>query len=173
MIIVVKNVRLLRFINKIRMKTYRLLFVCLGNICRSPAAENILRYLLQGNQDVFVDSAATHNYHPGQAPDKRMQAALRGRNIPCQGAGRQIHVDDFDTFDCIVTMDKSNYANVMALCPDKEKEKKVVPFMHFCSKTMQRESVPDPYFGGEEGFEEVVDILLDGCKGILRFLEKQ
>lgn len=149
----------------------RLLFVCLGNICRSPAGENVMNHLLQqeGLSGRFeVDSAGTAGYHIGGPPDSRMIAAGRSRGIPMKGRARQVTVDDFAEFDWIFAMDRSNYRDLEVL---KKKcnapGAKLVLFCDFCEAHTQKE-VPDPYCGGPEDFEEVLDLLEDGCGAFIR-----
>lgn len=144
----------------------------MGNICRSPAGENILRHQAAAagvNGDLRIDSAGTHDYHPGKSPDNRMCATLRKRGIPCEGRARQFTAQDFLDFDLILTMDDENYANVAALDPEEIHRGKVKKFTGFCrDEDNQHPEVPDPYYGGSQGFERVADMLEDGCAEILR-----
>jgi protein-tyrosine phosphatase len=149
--------------------SYRILFVCLGNICRSPAAEIIFRHqaslagLLDGLE---IDSAGIIGHHVGSPPDQRMAAALKARGYPISGRARKIHPHNLRDFDLIVTMDETNYADVRGLDPWNEYSDKIRPFMSFCRRHNDLR-VPDPYYGGQRGFEHVIDLLEDGCEGIL------
>ena len=136
--------------------------VCLGNICRSPLAEGILQSKLP-QESFLVDSAGTGGWHVGQEPDKRsiLTAKNRGLNIAHQRA-RQFRKKDFDSFDYIYVMDNSNYKNVLALAPDKTSETKVKMILNE-KYPGENIDVPDPYYGGQNGFEEVYDMLDDVC----------
>ena len=148
---------------------YKLLFVCLGNICRSPAAENIMRHLLEQHglsKQVVCDSAGTSSYHIGSPPDRRMSLAASDRGIPMSGSARQFSRSDFEDFDLILTMDRENYENVLYLDPQGKYSHKVKMMCDFCRHHTTKE-VPDPYYGGPEGFDRVIDLLIDACKGLL------
>ncbi|MEB3338800.1 MAG: low molecular weight protein-tyrosine-phosphatase [Leptolyngbyaceae bacterium] len=150
--------------------TYKLLFVCLGNICRSPAAENIMNHLVEkkGLSDrILCDSAGTSSYHIGSPPNSRMNVAAKKRGISLQGSARQFHKSDFEEFDLILAMDQDNYHNILALDPHGQYSDKVKLMCDFCLTYSERE-VPDPYYGGAEGFEHVIDLLLDACEGLLQ-----
>lgn len=142
----------------------------MGNICRSPAAEIIFRQKVAdaGLQAEYeIDSAGTIGYHAGSGPDPRMAEALRGRGFTISGKARQIREKDLEHFDLIVTMDESNLENVRDLDPSGRFHGKIQPLVSFC-ETHDDPRVPDPYYGGQRGFEHVIDLLLDGCEGILR-----
>jgi protein-tyrosine phosphatase len=149
---------------------YKLLFVCLGNICRSPAAENIMNYLVDKkglSQSIISDSAGTSSYHIGSAPDRRMNAAATQKlGITLKGRARQFEKSDLQNFDLILAMDKENYANILSLDPSGEYVDKVQLMCDFCSHHTLKE-VPDPYYGGTEGFNDVIDLLVDACEGLL------
>jgi len=153
---------------------YKVLFVCLGNICRSPAAENIFRHVVtQANlQDaIVIDSAGTIDWHTGREPDQRMCNTLEKRNISTAGHARHFTARDFLDFDLILTMDDDNYQNVTALDPDKLFHDKVKRFTSFCQlPEHQIPEVPDPYYGDDEGFEFVADILEDGSQELLKYI---
>lgn len=154
---------------------YRLLFVCLGNICRSPAAENVMDHLLRQaglEQQVLCDSAGTSSYHIGSLPDRRMMAAAQERGIPMQGAARQFQRRDFEQFDLILVMDRSNYRDVLALDPQGRFRDRVRLMCDYCTRHTLKE-VPDPYYGGSEGFNQVLDLLEDACAGLLHDLQAQ
>lgn len=147
----------------------KLLFVCLGNICRSPSAENIMRHLLEKeglNDQIILDSAGTSNYHIGAKPDGRMRESAQKRGIELIGKSRQIEDFDLEYYDIILAMDKSNYQDILALDPQKKYHHKVKLMCDFCREYKDKE-VPDPYYGGESGFDYVIDLLLDACQGLL------
>jgi protein-tyrosine phosphatase len=151
----------------------KILFVCLGNICRSPAAENIMNYLVTktGKSDLIqCDSAGTANYHTGKSPDRRMQSAAAKRNIPMIGSARQFTKADFITFNLILAMDRENYHNILALDPQGQYRDKVKMMCDFASHYPDKE-VPDPYYGGADGFDYVIDLLTDACGGLLSHLQ--
>lgn len=151
----------------------KLLFVCLGNICRSPSAENIMNYLVQQkgkSEQIISDSAGTANYHTGASPDRRMNTAAQKRGITLLGNARQLTKQDFENFDLILAMDLSNYQNILSLDSEQKNSHKVKMMCDFCSFHSDRE-VPDPYFGGESGFDYVIDLLFDACSGLLQSLE--
>jgi len=153
---------------------YRILFVCMGNICRSPTAHGVLEHQARqkGWQDLLqVDSAGTHNYHPDSAPDLRTQRHARQRGYELSGLrARQITQDDLERFDLILAMDSENLRLTRSLCSPHQLEK-VKPFVAFLKKE-QASSVPDPYYGGQEGFEHVLDLIEDGVEGLMAHLEQ-
>jgi protein-tyrosine phosphatase len=147
----------------------RVLFVCLGNICRSPAAEIIFRQQVAaaGRADGFhIDSAGTSSHHEGSPPDPRMSEALIRRGFSVTGRARKIQAEDLQCFDLIVTMDESNHAAVQSLDPGGATHSKIRPLVSFCRRHDDLR-VPDPYYGGQRGFDHVIDLLEDGCEGIL------
>lgn len=153
---------------------YRILFVCLGNICRSPAAEIIFRKHAAdaGRSHEFeIDSAGTIGHHQGAPPDARMAETLRQRGFPISGQARQIEAGDLKTFDLIVTMDETNLSDVQRLDKTHKLHAKIRPFMSFC-RHHDDARVPDPYYGGQRGFDHVVELLIDGCDGILESVGK-
>lgn len=152
----------------------KILMVCLGNICRSPLADGLLREkVLKANLDVEVDSAGTSGFHIGEAPDSRMRSTAKkfGYSID-QLRARQFVKSDFDTFDHIYVMDQSNFDNVIALSERKEDHKKVKLILNELNPGRNLE-VPDPYFGGEEGFIEVFNLLDEATNVILAKISKQ
>jgi len=159
------------------MAEQRLLFVCLGNICRSPAAEGVLLHLLEqrGLQDQFVvDSAGTGGWHVGRPADRRMRAAAERRGIALPSRARQIEPVDLQRFDRILTMDDDNLQAVQALARElggRNDLARIEPITSHCQRLQVRE-VPDPYYGGDEGFEQVLDLLEDACSGLLASLIK-
>jgi protein-tyrosine phosphatase len=151
---------------------YKLLFVCLGNICRSPSAENIMNHLIEQaglSEKILCDSAGTSSYHIGSPPDRRMTSAAALKGITMQGTARQFRVADFEEFDLILAMDKQNYFDILALDRQKKYRDKVKLMCEFATRHQIKE-VPDPYYGGREGFEKVIDLLLDACEGLLNQL---
>jgi protein-tyrosine phosphatase len=153
-------------------KARRVLFVCLGNICRSPAAEIILRKLVDDAglaNEFHIDSAGTISHHAGSPPDSRMSAALERHGFTAGGEARRIETRDLEFFDLIVTMDESNLEQVRSLDEAKIHHPKIRPFVSFC-RTHTDLRVPDPYYGGQRGFEHVIRLLEDGCGGILEEL---
>jgi len=155
-------------------KLVSVLFVCLGNICRSPTAEGVFRTLvekegLQG--EVSVDSAGTAGYHIGQPPDSRSQAAARKRGIDMsRQRARRISVSDFNRFDYIISMDDDNHHDLTAICPSGE-ERRLSLFMDYVPNAGRRD-VPDPYYGGGNGFEVVLDLVEDASEGLLRHIRE-
>jgi protein-tyrosine phosphatase len=150
-------------------KPRRVLFVCLGNICRSPAAEIIFRKLVDdaGRTSEFeIDSAGTISHHAGSPPDCRMAEALERNGFTVSGRARRIESKDLEDFDLIVTMDESNLDQVRSLDPESLHHPKIRPFVSFC-RTHTDLRVPDPYYGGQRGFDHVIRLLQDGCGGIL------
>ena len=157
--------------------TQKLLFVCLGNICRSPAAEGVFLHLLneRGLSDSFVvDSAGTGGWHTGNPADQRMQAAAARRGIQLPSRARQISLDDLSEFDLILTMDDANLAAVQSLVREagRRATATVRPMLSYAQRFSEAE-VPDPYYGGESGFEHVLDLLEDACSNLLDELSSQ
>lgn len=151
-----------------------ILFVCLGNICRSPAAEGVMISLLRQHKitDFKIDSAGTSAYHEGEMADPRMQDHARRRGYELRSLSRRFDpTDDFKNFDLILTMDDSNYQNVISLAADEGQKSKVQKFTSWC-KIHDINYVPDPYAKGAEGFEQVMDIIEDGCQQILNTINK-
>jgi protein-tyrosine phosphatase len=147
----------------------KVLFVCLGNICRSPTAEGVFRALVANaglSEAIVIDSAGTSNWHIGEQPDRRGQdaAALRGYDLSAQ-RGRQVAGGDFDQFDYIIGMDQSNIANLSAIAPPGTGDK-ISLFLEFAPQLNQRE-VPDPYYGGPSGFDDVLDMIEAASQGLL------
>ncbi|MBZ1349324.1 low molecular weight phosphotyrosine protein phosphatase [Alcaligenaceae bacterium LF4-65] len=153
----------------------KVLFVCMGNICRSPSAEGVFRHLINdaGLSDVVgIDSAGTHNFHVGEAPDARAQAAARKRGYEIAHAeARQITAEDFREFDLILAMDWENLSALQQQCP-KPHHHKLMLLMRFANE-FEEATVPDPYYGGPEGFGKVLDYLEDACQGVLELVRKR
>lgn len=150
----------------------KILMVCLGNICRSPLAEGILQSKLPADK-FFVDSAGTGDWHAGQQPDKRsvLTAKNRGLDISCQKA-RQLKSSDFEEFDHIYVMDSSNFRDVTKIAPNQEGKAKVKLMMDEIFPG-QNIGVPDPYYGGQDGFEKVYDMLDEVCELVAKKLIKE
>jgi protein-tyrosine phosphatase len=152
------------------MKPKKILFVCLGNICRSPAAEGIMKKKSEG-MPIEIDSAGTAGYHIGELPDSRMRTHARKRNYSLDSFARQFDpARDFETFDLIIAMDKSNFRDLRSFDRSGKYHNKIVMMTDFC-ETMKVNEVPDPYYDGPEGFEHVLDILEDACSGLLKKLK--
>lgn len=154
-------------------QTTSILFVCMGNICRSPSAQGVFEKLIdeKGLTSQFViDSAGTHGYHIGGKPDTRSSqiAHTRGIDILNQRA-RKIAQDDFENFDYIVVMDNDNHINVKKICPVKHQHK-IYKMMDFSPSSKYTE-VPDPYYGGDQGFELVLDLLANASIGLCKFIQ--
>jgi protein-tyrosine phosphatase len=150
----------------------RILFVCLGNICRSPTAEGVMRRLVreEGLEDVVeIDSAGTGGWHIGAPPDERATAAAGRRSIVLEGAARKFSVDDFDDFDLILAMDAENARDLLALAPSEEAAAKVRLLREFdpASAADGDLDVPDPYYGGPDGFDDVLDLVEAATRGLL------
>ena len=154
----------------------RILFVCLGNICRSPAAEAILSVLVDRNglsNRVVVDSAGTYGGHSGERSDARMRSAAAARGIAMTHRARQVREEDFERFDLIIAMDDNNYEALFRLAPDRAAQQKIYRFREFLRHHPDWSYIPDPYYEGHEGFELVLDLLEDGCAELLNQLKKE
>ena len=144
--------------------------VCLGNICRSPLAEGILRSKISKKNT--VDSAGTGGWHAGELPDKRSVAIAKSKGLDITNQrARQFKISDFDTFDCIYVMDKSNYKDVIALAPNETAKSKVKMILNELYPEKNTD-VPDPYYGGQDGFENVYNMLDQACDVIASKLLK-
>jgi protein-tyrosine phosphatase len=151
------------------MKKYRILFVCLGNICRSSAAEEVMRTLLRReglDKSVEVDSAGILSYHQGELPDSRMRMHAARRGYQLTHRSRPVCTDDFFHFDLILGMDDHNIQDLKDRAPSPEAELKIRRMTDYC-RLKVADYVPDPYYGGASGFENVLDILEDACHGLL------
>lgn len=153
----------------------RVLMVCMGNICRSPTAQAVLEKMVRDAgwaERIEVDSAGTHGWHIDSPPDERAQehAQRRGYDLSPQRA-RQLQRCDFDAFDLVLVMDEANERDARALCPSDRRERLHL-LAHFC-RTHEASEVPDPYYGGPAGFEQVLDMLEDACQGLLGQLNRQ
>ena len=152
----------------------KILFVCMGNICRSPSGEAVMNGLIKERilQDkIKCDSAGTIGYHSGEPADSRMKSHALKRGYDLTSIARQINLSDFDKFNYIIAMDKENYINILALDSDGKYRNKISLMMDFATQHDDSE-VPDPYYGGERGFEYVLDLLEDACLGLLNHIVK-
>ena len=148
----------------------KILFVCLGNICRSCTAEEIMRTVLQReglDREVLVDSAGLISYHQGEQADPRMRAHALRRGYHITHLSRPVCMTDFYDFDLIIGMDDSNISRLRDLAPSIEEEAKIHRMTEYCIGKVV-DHVPDPYYGGAQGFENVIDILEDACEGLLQ-----
>lgn len=147
----------------------KILFVCLGNICRSSSAEEVMRTFIKREgleEKIEVDSAGILSYHQGELPDSRMRMHAYHRGYELTHRSRPVRTEDFFEFDMIVGMDDRNIQDLKDRAPSPEAEKKIYRMTDFC-RTKMVDYVPDPYYGGASGFETVLDILEDACQGLL------
>lgn len=153
----------------------RVLFVCMGNICRSPTAQGVFRSLVERegvSHRVEIDSAGTHAYHVGEPPDRRAQESATRRGIDLSDLrARRVEADDFHRFDYVLAMDQDNYHNLSGICPPGL-ERKLMLFMDFAPHLRTRE-VPDPYYGGPTGFERVLDMVEAAAEGLLADIRRR
>jgi protein-tyrosine phosphatase len=157
----------------------RVLFVCLGNICRSPTAEGVMRALVReaGLQErIELDSAGTGGWHVGESPDARATDAAGRRGIVLEGAARKVRPRDFEEFDLILAMDTSNLRDLQRMAPDEQARGKVRLLREWGRAGSQSDGdldVPDPYYGGPGGFDEVLDLVQASCVSLLQQLREQ
>ncbi len=152
-----------------------ILFVCLGNICRSPSAEAVMKAKLReyGLENKYeVDSAGITGYHAGDPADSRMRIHAQKRNYDLTSISRQFIIGDFDRFDCIIGMDDQNMSDLRELAVSNDDLKKLSRMTDYCTN-FTNDSVPDPYYGGASGFELVLDLLEDACEGLINKLENE
>ena len=148
----------------------RIAFVCLGNICRSPTAKGVMQHLVDAGQvgdRVVVDSFGTAGYHIGEPPDRRAQAEARGRGITLDHRGQQFTSGDFDRFDLVLAMDHANVRDLRRIAPDDESAAKVRLLREWDPEANGDLEVPDPYYGGEDGFAKVFDLVERSCRTLL------
>ena len=153
----------------------KVLFVCMGNICRSPMAEGVFRRMLEGAglvEQVYVDSAGTHSYHIGTPPDSRSQATALSRGVDLRDIrARRVAAADFVEFDYLLAMDRANYQDLLAACQDAELRSRIRLFMDFAPPC--RAGSAGPYYGGPTGFERVMDLVEEGAQGLLLHLRER
>ncbi|NMB05816.1 MAG: low molecular weight phosphotyrosine protein phosphatase [Bacteroidales bacterium] len=158
-------------------KKIRLLFVCLGNICRSPAAEGIMMGLVEKNdlQDLIeVDSAGTSGWHEGELPDERMRIHGEKRGYDFSSSARKLTREDLSTFDYILVMDENNYRTVRSMASNSEEIGKIHLMTDYLVQFRKLHNhIPDPYYGDATGFELVLDLLEDACEGLLLAIKKE
>jgi protein-tyrosine phosphatase len=154
---------------------YRILFVCLGNICRSPCGEGVLRHKVTAlglGQKVFIESAGIGDWHAGELPDPRMRQHAAKRGYTLESRARQVKRRDFDDFDLILAMDRANVSGLQAIARiGSGSMDKVRLFCEFAHQRTEAE-VPDPYYDGPQGFETVMDIIEDGCDGLITHIRQ-
>ncbi|MFI3239182.1 MAG: low molecular weight protein-tyrosine-phosphatase [Bacteroidales bacterium] len=156
-------------------KPIKVLFVCLGNICRSPSAHGIMEHLLLSNgwdDDILVDSAGTYSGHAGSLPDSRMRKAAIARGYTLTHRSRGVRSVDFEEFDIIIGMDNENIRNLKAMANNCEEMDKIIPMAKFISNNPNYDYIPDPYYEGREGFELVLDLLENACGNLLECIKK-
>jgi low molecular weight protein-tyrosine phosphatase len=153
----------------------KILFVCMGNICRSPTAEGVFRHKVVAaglENRIHIDSAGTHAYHIGQPPDLRAQNTARNRGIDLSDQrARRVTANDFEHFDYVIAMDSDNESDLQAICPTGY-EHRIRRFMTFAPDSRVTD-VPDPYYGGSNGFEKVLDLVENAADGLLDHLRRQ
>lgn len=153
----------------------RLLFVCLGNICRSPSAEAVMKKIVKDaglEEQIEIDSAGITGYHKGNPADSRMRAHAVRRGYVLDSLSRPVKTADFFDFDMIIGMDDSNISDLTDRSPDYESRQKIYRMTDF-SRNKTHDHVPDPYYGGTSGFELVLDLLEDACRGLLDYIAKE
>ncbi len=156
------------------MEQVKVLFVCMGNICRSPTAQGVFERLVQSQglaERILIDSAGTHAYHIGNPPDKRSQAAAKNRGLDLSGQrARKVTVADIEEFDYVLVMDRTNLEDLHDLVAASQRER-VRLFMTF-AEHWNVDEVPDPYYGGDSGFERVLDMVEDAAAGLLDHIRR-
>ncbi|MEG1915873.1 MAG: low molecular weight protein-tyrosine-phosphatase [Muribaculaceae bacterium] len=154
-------------------KPVKILFVCLGNICRSPAAQGVMESMikLRGMEgDIIVDSAGTYGGHAGSMPDKRMQIHAQRRGYELIHESRRITAKDFAEMDLIICMDRSNIITLQGLAANIDEARKIVPIAKYFRQHPNNDHIPDPYYEGAEGFEIVLDLLEDACLNLIEII---
>jgi protein-tyrosine phosphatase len=152
----------------------KILFVCMGNICRSPAAEGVMKVFIDQNgmkNKFFIDSAGTIDYHEGELPDPRMIEAASERGYNLDHKARQIRKTDLENFDYIITMDDGIHKSVLRLDPQKKYHHKIFRMTDFLT-ALKSDEIPDPYYGNKKDFEYTLDLIEDASKGLLNYLQK-
>ncbi len=152
----------------------KVLFICMGNICRSPTAEGVFRAVVEEAglaTRIEIDSAGTHAYHIGEPPDQRSQQAALSRGIDLsQQQARKVQATDFTAFDYVLVMDGDNFNNLAALCPEEQLDKMQL-FLSYATELAETD-VPDPYYGGDKGFEYVLDLVEAASQGLLAHIRQ-
>lgn len=157
--------------NSSNKRPFRVLFVCLGNICRSPAAEGIFKRIAHNRGlNVEVDSAGTSGWHEGEPADSRMRRAARHRGYELTSISRPVRRSDFERFDLLVAMDDSNYHNLREMANTKDEEDKIVRMADFFDRK-DYDHIPDPYYGGAEGFDLVIDLLEEAAENLAQEIQ--
>lgn len=154
---------------------HTILFICLGNICRSPAAEGIMKAIVakaQKEDDYSIDSAGIGGWHVGQLPDNRMRRCGAEHGYSFDSRARQFCRTDFDRFDTIVVMDNDNYRDITSMAATALQKQKVVRMADYLQSHSEYATVPDPYYGDESDFELVIELLEDACDGLFKAIEK-
>ena len=155
---------------------HTVLFICLGNICRSPAAEGIMKSLVEKegmSDDFFIDSAAIGSWHIGQLPDSRMRKCGAEHGYRFDSHARQFQKSDFQHFDLIVVMDNENYRTITSMASSQADKDKVVRIADYLTHHREYTTVPDPYYGDYSDFELVIELLEDACQGLLDSIKEQ
>lgn len=153
-----------------KQKKTKILFVCLGNICRSSAAEGVMKQFVERErrqEEFVIDSAGILSYHQGELPDPRMRSHAARRGYQLTHRSRPVSTDDFLEFDLIIGMDDRNLDDLHRLAPSLESEEKIHRMTDYCRHYPEADHVPDPYYGGAAGFDLVLDLLEDACQGLL------
>ncbi|MGM9709736.1 MAG: low molecular weight protein-tyrosine-phosphatase [Prevotella sp.] len=161
--------------DKFREKT-SVLFVCLGNICRSPAAEGIMTHIVEKNKAAHlfeIDSAGIGPWHVGELPDRRMRCHGADHGYDFSTRARQICRDDLRRFDYIIVMDRENYHEVSAMAETQEERGKIHMMTDYATHHPDHSVVPDPYYGGDRGFELVIELLEDACQGLFQHIRQE
>lgn len=154
-------------------KKHRVLFVCLGNICRSPAGEGIFKAKVEARglkNKYLIDSAGTSGWHNGELPDRRMRAHGKDRGYVFDSPSRKFTADDYEVFDHIIAMDDNNFYDILALSPDAVSRQKVSRMADYL-RNFPHDHIPDPYYSGADGFELVLDLLEEACENLLDEIE--
>jgi len=155
----------------------RVLFVCMGNICRSPTAEAVFRHQVEAagfEGEIYVDSAGTHDYHVGQPPDERAQRAAARRGYDTNGlCARSVNERDFEIFHYILAMDRANLAILQRECPPQYSHKLGLLMQYSKRFSEEIQEIPDPYFGGHQGFEHVLNLVEEAGRGLLNRIQNE